>query len=76
MAQEQPGALVLRMAEERRGLVHLDDLAVIKQHHPVRASRIATAHRVRAVCPVDPRASYNSLTRTQAGKSLRGENVD
>src|SRR5262249_2175953 len=35
LAQEQLGALVLRVGEERLGLVHLDDLAGIHEHHPV-----------------------------------------
>ena len=36
LAEEQLGALVLRMAEEGLGLVHLDDLAGVHQHHAVR----------------------------------------
>jgi len=36
LAQEQLGALVLRVAEEGRRLVHFDDLAIVEQHHAVR----------------------------------------
>jgi hypothetical protein len=35
LAQEQLGPLVLRMVEERLGLIHLDDLAGVHQDHPV-----------------------------------------
>jgi hypothetical protein len=39
----------------------------------VSASRIATAYRVMAICPVDPSASYNKLAQPQAGKALEAE---